>query len=171
MENELEPSKSQRKRDMTALQDLGTALVDLPPAKLDLIPLPESLLQAVREAKRISAHGARRRQLQYIGKLMREVDAEAIRSALDAATNQGAEAVARMHRAERWRERLLEDEAALAEFIEGHATVDAQHLRTLIRNTRREAEQNKPPRSFRALYQEIRHALDEAPADTTSPPA
>jgi ribosome-associated protein len=162
MENELEPSKSQRKREMTALQDLGAALVELPPGKLDLIPMPESLLQAVREARRISAHGARRRQLQYIGKLMREVDAEAIRSALDAATNQGAESVARMHRAERWRERLLADEGALAEFIEEHSGVDAQHLRTLIRNTRRESEQNKPPRSFRALYQEIRQAL-EAP--------
>lgn len=160
MEEELEVSKSQRKREMSALQELGAALVDLPSGKLDTISMPEILLQAVMEAKRLNKHGARRRQMQYIGRLMREVDADAIRAGLDEATNQGAEAVARMHRAERWRTRLLDDESALAEFLQAHPGVDAQQLRTLIRNTRRENEQGKPPRSYRLLYQEIHRILD-----------
>lgn len=165
MEEDLEFSKSQRKREMSALQDLGTALVDLPSGKLDAIDLPDKLLQAVIEAKRLNKHGALRRQMQYIGKLMREVDADAIRAGLEQANNQGAEAVARMHRAERWRARLLEDESALAEFLDAHAGVDAQQLRTLIRNTRRESELNKPPRSFRMLYQEVHRILGSTVAN------
>lgn len=165
MEEDPEFSKSQRKREMSALQDLGTALVDLPSGKLDTIDLPENLLQAVMEAKRLNKHGALRRQMQYIGKLMRDVDADAIRAGLEEASNQGAEAVARMHRAERWRARMMEDESVLAEFLNTHAGVDAQQLRTLIRNTRKESEQHKPPRSFRMLYQEIHRILGSSAAD------
>lgn len=166
MENELEVSKTQRKREMSALQALGASLVDLSADKLASFALPDILLQAVLEAKRISKHGARRRQLQYIGRLMREVDAEAIRARLDEAGNRSAEATARLHQAERWRTRLLEHDDALAEFLQAHGGADAQHLRALIRNARREAEQQKPPRSFRALFQEIRQLLDPTSADT-----
>lgn len=160
MEEELEVSKSQRKREMSALQQLGASLVELSAEKLTSFALPDKLLQAVLEAKRISKHGARRRQLQYIGRLMREVDAEAVRARLDEARNNSVEATARLHQAERWRTRLLEDDDALAEFLQSYGGADAQHLRTLIRNARREAEQQKPPRSFRALFQEIRQLLE-----------
>ncbi len=160
MENDVNVSKTQRKREMTALQDLGKALTEIPTEKLAALDLPETLRDAVLEIRRFGSNVARRRQLQYIGRLMREVDADAIRARLETVTERGAESVARLHRAERWRARLIEDDGAFAEFVDAHAGVDAQHLRNLIRNARREAQLDKPPRSFRALFQEIKRILD-----------
>lgn len=149
-------SKSQKKREMDALQDLGTQLVALSVDRLKKIDLPDNLRSAVREAQRITSHGAHRRQLQYIGKLMREVDAEPIQAALDEVNGVSAAATARMHKLERLRERLLLDEAVLGEITRDYPSADLQRLRQLRRNALKEQEQNKPPRAFREIYRELR---------------
>jgi ribosome-associated protein len=154
------PSKSQRKRDMNALQDIGAELLELNEQQLAGIDLPENLHAAVTEARKLRANGARRRQLQYIGKLMRQVDPAPIREKLDGFRSTSAAETARLHRIERWRERLLEDPAAVAEFIAAHPGTDSQQLRTLIRNTAEERARGKPPKHFRALFQMIRAVID-----------
>jgi len=145
-------SKTQRKKEMHALQALGATLVELAAAQLDELELPEELAAAVREAKRIRSHEGRRRQLQYIGRLMREVDAEPIRAQLDAIAGQSAEAAARHRRLEALRERLLGDDGALTDYVASHAGADLQELRTLIRNARREQQEGRPPRAYRELF-------------------
>jgi ribosome-associated protein len=151
-------SKTRRKADMHALQALGAALVDLAPARLAALDLPEPLAEAVREARRISSHEARRRQVQYIGKLMRGVDPGPIRAAIAQAEGSSAAARARHRRLEQWRERLLADDAALTEFAREHAGADLQALRALIRNARRELTEARPPRAQRELYRLLREA-------------
>lgn len=147
------PSKSQRKRDSTALQELGEALVALPAERLAKIEMPDNLRLAVQDAQRITKHEARRRQMQYIGKLMRSTDPLPIQAELDAIAGVSAAENARMHRLERWRKLLLEDEAgAIAEILAAHPGADLQQLRQFCRNARREHEQNKPPRAFREIY-------------------
>jgi len=162
------PSKSRRKRDMDALQAIGAELVALNEQQLAAVELPESLRDAVMEARRLHPHEALRRQLQYIGKLMRQVDPAPIRAKLDGFRSVSAAETARLHRIERWRERLLDDPAALAEFMSAHPGADSQQLRTLIRNTAQERARGKPPKNFRALFQLIRDitvAQDPAAAD------
>ena len=154
-------SKTQQKKHMLALQDLGAELVALNEEQLASMTLPDSLREAVTAAKRITRFEARRRQLQYIGKLMRTVDAEPIRARLETWKSSSREHSARLHRIERWRERLLGEEGALAEFIGDHPQADAQQLRALVRNTQRERAANKPPRSYRALFQLIRATLEQ----------
>lgn len=153
------PSKTRRKKEMTALQALGAQLVALKPDQLARIELPEALREAIEFAHRITSHEARRRHMQYIGKLMRGVDADAIRTALDDATGESAAAVALMHRCERWRDRLLADDAALAELVdalppahEDAPGADVQALRAMIRAARRERAARQPPRHARELY-------------------
>lgn len=149
-------SKTKRKGEMHALQALGAELVGLPPSQLDSLDLPERLAMAVREARRIDAHEARRRQLQYIGKLMRSVDPEPIRSALAELQGHAAAARARHRRIEQWRDRLLGDDHALTEFAREHPTADLQALRTLIRNARREIAAQGEPHAQRALFRALR---------------
>ena len=121
--------------------------------------LPDLLRDAILEAKRISKFGALRRQMQYVGRLMREVDPTPIRARLDAWSGGSAAETARLHQIERWRARLLEDELALAQLLDAHPGADIQRLRTLIRNVKRETEAGKPPKSFRELFQELRDIL------------
>lgn len=155
-------SKTRRKRAVHTLQALGEELVELKDAQLAAIDLPEALRDAVMDARRITQFEARRRQLQYIGKLMRRVDAEPIRAALDAyrAHSQGRTAL--HQRIEAWRVRLLEDPGAIDELLAEHPGADAGRLQALARNARRERAENRPPRSFRELFQELR-ALIEKP--------
>ena len=155
-------SKTRRKQEMHELQALGAALVELPEARLRGLELDERLRQAVLEAKRISSHEARRRQLQYIGRLMREVDPAPIRARLEALEGTSAEATARHKRLEQLRSRLLADDAALTDVVGAHPGADAQALRTLIRNARREQKEGRPPRAYRELFRALK-ALD-APA-------
>ncbi len=162
MDQQQEPSKTQRKREMQALQDLGETLVELPVERLAQLELPETLRDAVMHAREISKRGARRRQFQYIGRLMREVDAGAIRSQLQAWKNAAARDTSRLHRAELWRERLLQDESTLSELVERHPQADVQRLRALVRNARREAETSGPPGSARALFQALRELVGDA---------
>jgi ribosome-associated protein len=150
------PSKSQRKRDMHALQELGACLVKLSPEQLARMELPEDLREAVREAQRTTRHEARRRQLQYIGRLMRAVDVQPIRHALDAIHGSSRSQAALQHRLERLRSRLLEDEAVLGEIAAQAPGADLQHLRQLRRNALREQEAGRPPRSYRELFRELR---------------
>jgi len=163
-ESERPPSKSQRKRDSDALQKLGKALVMLPTDRLAKIEMSESLRIAVRDAQRITKNEAKRRQMQYIGKLMRSEDTAPIRAGLDAIAGVSAVANERMHRLERLRLLLLEDEAAaLAEITATYSGADIQHLRQLRRNAIKEKEQNRPPRSFREMFQ-ILKTLEEGNA-------
>jgi ribosome-associated protein len=157
------PSRTRRKLDDQALQALGEALVGVGAEKLAELALPERLHEAIVEARTISRFGARRRQMQYIGRLMREEgDAQVIRQRLDAWNGVSVEETARLHAIERWRTRLLADEAALGELISACPRADLQQLRTLIRNARREASANKPPKSFRELFQVLRALLAAA---------
>ncbi len=158
-EHQEELSKTQRKQLMHNLQELGEVLVELPKEKIKQLDLPENLLDAVLEAKRITAHGGRRRQLQFIGKLMRTIDPEPIQTKIDQWNGNHAEETARMHRLENWRQRLLDDDDALSEFLTQHPGFDVQQLRTLIRNARKEAQQQKPPKSSRELFRTLREGL------------
>lgn len=159
LENDIEqdaaPSKTRRKKDMHALQEIGEQLVELDPKKLAEFALPEILSDAIRQAKTIQKHGARRRQMQYIGRLMREVDAQPIQQKLDSWQQTSVHQTARLHLLERWRERLLSDELALTEFAAKYPHADLQHLRLLIRNAHKEKTADKPPKSFRLLFQEL----------------
>lgn len=152
----LPPSKSQRKRDVEALQKLGRELTELSKDQLKKMDLPENLLVAVLEYQRITSHGAMRRQMQYIGKVMREIDVEPIVEALAAMRGESDIAKARFHEVERWRARLLDDDDALTDWLSRHPGSDAQQLRQLIRNARREAELGKPPKSSRELFKVLR---------------
>jgi ribosome-associated protein len=153
------PSKTQQKKLMLSLQELGAELVALNDTQLASMALPEALRDAVLAAKRMSKFEARRRQLQYIGKLMRAVDPEPIRARLDGWKANSREQTARLHRIERWRERLIADDQALGEFIAAYPNVDAQQLRALVRNTQRDRLENRPPKHYRVLFHLIRDAL------------
>jgi ribosome-associated protein len=152
-------SKSQRKREVEALQDMGKELIDLSKERLMKMDLPDALRSAVLEAQRITAHGATRRQLQYIGKIMRSVDAEAIAEQLAEIRGESTAAKAEFHALERWRERLIADDSAVTDWLVRHPGGDAQQLRQLIRNARKEAELGKPPKSSRELFRMLREAL------------
>ena len=146
-------SKTQRKKHMHELQELGAELVDLNEQQLATIDLPESLLDAVMAARRITKFEARRRQMQYIGKLMRSIDPQPIRERIDAYKAVSRKHTARLHLVERWRARLLEEEDALTQLLNEYPQADATQVRLLVRNTLREREAGDPPKSFRALFQ------------------
>ena len=157
------PSKSQLKREMTALQELGEELVGLSRERLAKIDMPERLRDAILDAQRITKHEARRRQMQYIGKIMRDVDAGTLREALDELKGLSAAANARQHHLENLRTRLMEDEAAFGDLAREFPAADIQHLRQLRRNALREAEQGRPPRAYRELFRELRELGGNAP--------
>jgi len=155
------PSKSQRKRDMHALQEMGAELVELSPERLARIEMPDGLRDALREAQRLTRHEARRRQLQYIGRLMRDVDPAPIREALDALKGASAIETVRQHRLERLRERLLEDETVLTEIGDAHPGADITRLRQLRRNALKDRDEGRPPRAYRELFRMLRELDNE----------
>jgi ribosome-associated protein len=157
-------SKTQRKNEMLELQALGAALVELSDSQLAQFTLEPRLREAVDEAKRIKSHGAKKRQIQYIGRLMRDLDAEPIRAGLAAIEGGSAQATARHRRLEAWRERLLADDEALTEFAAEHPGTDLQALRALIRNARKEAKAQKPPRAYRELFRFVKQCSDSNPS-------
>ncbi len=163
------PSKSQRKRDMLELQQLGESLAQLPRARIDVLDVPEALRDALREWARLRSFEGRRRHAQYIGKLMRKVDPEPLRQALLEATGESRAAVARLHQLEDWRERLLADDAALAELVREYPGAAVQELRQCIRAARAERAAGKPPRQYRLLYQHLKQLLlpDATGGDST----
>lgn len=171
-EDDRPPSKTRRKKDSHALQDLGEALVALKPTQLARIELPERLADAVAEARRMTGFEARRRQMQYIGKIMRDVDSTQIAEHIDRIRNVRREDVARHHDLERWRERLLAEDAAAGELAAAVPGIDLQPIRTLVRNARNEHARGQPPKSSRALFRLLREKLipedePDAPEGTT----
>ncbi|MFN9774797.1 MAG: ribosome biogenesis factor YjgA [Burkholderiales bacterium] len=167
------PSKSQRKRDMHALQALGERLVELPASQLERIELPPELVDAIALARRVTAREGRRRQLQYVGKLMRRVDADAIRARLEVDDAQHRLETAVMHAAERWRDALIESPERFAEFTARHPGA-ARALHPLVRAARAEHAKQQRGRHYRELYRELREVLladarPTADAGTPSP--
>lgn len=160
-EEELPPSKTKIKKQMHDLQDLGAELVALGKDQLAQLDIPETLRDAIREMHRINKFGAQRRQMQYIGKLMREVETAPIIAKLDAWKGTSQTHVAYMHQLERWRDRLLESDSALTELLAAHPQTDVQRLRTLIRNAQKEREAQKPPKNFREIFQVLREIIPE----------
>jgi ribosome-associated protein len=149
-------SKTKKKQQMHELQALGAELVELSAERLAAMRLPAVLLTAVREAQRITSREGRRRQIQYIGRLMRELDPGPIREQLTLWQGRTREIAVRQHALARWRERLLADDHALTEFAREQPGADLQALRALIRNARKETRENRPPRAFRELFRLLR---------------
>ncbi len=153
------PSKTQRKQAMEELQSLGEALVGLPADRLKKIDLPDDLREAIAAAQRMTRlDEAKRRQMQYIGRLMRSAEIEPLRAALADARGESASETARLHRLERLRSELLEDEKKIQEIAALYPAIDLQHLRSLRRAAIKEHELNKPPRNFRAIFQLLKEA-------------
>ncbi|WP_091189592.1 ribosome biogenesis factor YjgA [Formivibrio citricus] len=156
-------SKSEMKRDMLALQELGEALIPLDKKLLATLNLPEKLYDALIEAKRLTAHGAISRQKQYIGKLIRNVDPAPIRELLDKIAGVSDRHSAWLHRLERLREQLMTDPKALEKLLEECPTMDIQRMRQLVRNAQKEREQTKPPKAFREIFQLLKEYIPEPP--------
>ena len=155
-----EKSKSQVKREMHELLALGAELVKLPNEQLAKIELSETLYDAVIEGKRITQHGAHKRHLQFIGKIMRNVDAEYIREQIDTLEGHSKQAAAALHHIERWRDDLLaEGDGALERLLTEFPSADRQYLRQLVRNAKKEMQGNKPPKSARALFKCLRDLM------------
>jgi len=167
------PSKSQIKRDLHALLDLGRELIDLPASRLAQLPLDEPLREAIALAQRIHAHEGRRRQTHYVGKLLRHADAPALRRQLAEWANGSREQTRAMHRLEDLRDRLLESDEALTRLLEAFPQLDIQPLRAQIRAARKETRDNQslPPgreparKHYRALFQTLKQLefKDDAP--------
>lgn len=155
-------SKTQLKQEMAALQELGSKIVDLSEKLLHQIPLEGRLEEAILECRRIKSREGRRRQLQFIGKLMRQTDYEAIQQAYEKIEARGRDNVQRTHQVERWRDRLIDGGSeAMGEFLQECWNADRQHLRQLIRAAQKERSQEKPPASARKLFRYIRELMDE----------
>lgn len=150
------PSKSQLKREMTALQKLGEELVNEPRDRIKGAPLPDDVRDAILECQLIKDHEGRRRQMQYVGKKMRTLDEDeidTIKKALERWHGQSKANVATLHLIENQREKLLKDDNALTQLLEKYPSLDAQRLRTLIRNAKKELAESKPPKAYREIFQ------------------
>ncbi len=153
-------SKSQRKREATAAQELGRKLLELDIDALRSIELPDNLLAALEEARRIKKHGALKRQLQFIGKIMRKLDLEPVEAAYNQLSNHYQQDIRQFHHIEKWRDRLLaEGDTALGALLEEAPQADRQHLRQLIRQSKKESQANKPPKSAREIFRYLRELL------------
>lgn len=149
-------SKSQKKREHLALQSLAEALIRLSAGELATIPMSTGLRQNVIDAATMKK-GAFRRQVRYLAKLLSEENVEEILALVERAGRIGREETARLHRIERWRERLVENApGAVDEFFAEHPDANRQQFRQLIRAARKERERNAPPRAFRRLFEQIR---------------
>ncbi|MGV1017167.1 MAG: ribosome biogenesis factor YjgA [Fluviibacter phosphoraccumulans] len=164
------PSKTKAKEEMDALQELGKRLVEVSNDRLKKLDIPEILADAVREAKRISSFGALRRQMQYIGKLMRDVDVEPIQEMLDEIDGVSNKANARFHALEKQRDKLLADESVITALKNQHPDLDVTALRTLRRNALKEQAEQKPPKAYRAIFQLLK-SLEQANSTDAETPA
>lgn len=159
MMSEEEPSKSARKREAERLKQVGKALTERSPSALAELGLPEELAQAISEYRRMPNHGARRRQLQRIGKHLRDLDADAalaLQEAIDTQDGVSAQAVYEHAQLERWRDALLASDEALTEYFSTHPQADRQKLRQLIKRTRSAKSENQRATSARSLYRFLR---------------
>ncbi|MBE2898419.1 ribosome-associated protein [Pasteurellaceae bacterium 20609_3] len=155
-------SKSEIKRDAEELKKFGAKLVALTPAQLEKLPLEEKLRDAIELAQR-SQRGALRRQLQYIGKLLRAMDVEPIKEGLEKLENRHNQQQVHFHRLEKWRDALLEDDNndVFSQLIADYPALDIQHLRNLIRGAKKEREANKPPKFYREIFQYLKELSDD----------
>jgi ribosome-associated protein len=159
------PSKSELKRQMTALQKLGEELIAEPRDRVKRVPMPEDVREAILECQQIKDHEGRRRQTQYVGKKMRTLDEDeiaAIQKMLDSWKGASKSETAALHAIERKRDKLLTDDKALTQLLADNPQLEAQHLRTLIRNARKEQAENKPPKAYREIFQILKSL--QAPA-------
>jgi ribosome-associated protein len=158
------PSKTQLKQKSHELQALGVAISELSAERLTAIAMPDSLREAIEQFRRTRSHEGRRRQMQYVGKLMRGADEDALREAVAEATVGTAQATLALHEAERWRAELIADDEALTRWLHDHPDTDTQQLRSLVRAARRDAAGLAPearqPRSFRELFLFIKPVLN-----------
>ena len=160
-----EKSKSQIKREMHALQDLGERLVKLSPGQLEQVELPQELREAVLFARNLKKHEARRRQLQYIGVLMRALDPEPIQRSLTKIEQWHKAKTLAFHQIEVWRDELIQgNDALVEELLKQSPKADQQHLRQLVRNARKENKDRKAPKAARALFRYLKE-LNEVIAD------
>lgn len=153
------PSKSQLKREMTALQKLGAELIAEPRERVKRVPMPEDVRDAILECQTITDHEGRRRQLQYVGKKMRTLEEEEvalIRKTIDSWKQPSKAETAALHAIERRRDKLLADDGALTELRAQYPELDVQQMRTLIRNARREQAESKPPKAYREIFQVLK---------------
>ena len=156
------PSKSQKKREMLELQDLGEQLVLLSDAALKRLSVPDTLFEAIRQVRSIREHEGRRRQMQFIGRVMRTLDDEqltVIRSALGRIDGMHQAETDRLHLIERWRDRLIESDAVLDEWLSQYPQTDIQHLRHLIRSARREITKESPRKNFREIFRVLKECM------------
>lgn len=150
------PSKSEAKRESDALQKLGAVLVEAARDRVKRVPMPEDVREAILMCQTITNHEGRRRQLQFVGKKMRTLDEDEvaiIQRAIDSWKGASKSETAALHALERRREKLLADDAALTVLLAEHPELDVQHLRTLIRNARKEQAESKPPKAYREIFQ------------------
>ena len=157
------PSKTQVKRAMQALQELGRRLTELKPDQLAKLELTDKLRLALAEAHRHTARGALKRHLSFVGKLMRDQDIEAIQAYLDRLDSSSQAHAQHFHQLERWRDRLLTGDAnELEAFIAAYPAADRQTIRQLVRQANKEAAENKPPAASRKLFKLIREVVEES---------
>jgi ribosome-associated protein len=175
---EFEGSRSKLKAESDALQKLGVQLLDLPESRLKKLDLPEKLFDAIAEAKRISNFEGKRRQMQYIGKLMRKVDPAPIEAAVTAAKKGSATETLMLHRAEKWRDDLIALDGAFQQWMNEFPETDAQHLRSLIRQAKKvivpdaaAGEAQRQAKVYREIFQLVKQALmEQAGEDEESEP-
>jgi ribosome-associated protein len=163
------PSKTRRKKDSHDLQDLGEALVAMPDGRLIDLPMDESLLDAIRQYRVTRTHEGRRRQMQYIGKLMRRNDPEPLREAVAAMQLGQAKDALALHDAERWRNELIASDGALDTWLAEHPQADVQQLRSLIRAARKDASvapEQRSGKAFRELFRFLRQNPTASAAGT-----
>lgn len=156
------PSKTRRKHEMHELQDLGVALVALDAKRLATLDLPETLVDAITLARTITRHEARRRQMQFIGRLMRDIDAAPLRAALAAWAEGPERERARFALLERWRDRVLNEAGGLDAFVEAYPAAPRDALTAWVAGVRAERAKGAPPRKSRALFRELKRIIDNA---------
>lgn len=160
-EEQLLPSKSELKREADALQKYGEELIALKTADLDELELPDRLRDAVTEARRLKSRSGLKRQRQYIGKVMREIDSDHVIQQLEGLKHRNDRSNASFHKTEQWRDRLVAgDRDAVTELHQQYHDIDHQHLNQLIRQARKEAEQSKPPAASRKLFRYLREFVE-----------
>ena len=150
------PSKSELKRQSTELQKLGEQLIEAPRDRVKRVPMPDDLRDAILMCQTITNHEGKRRQVQFVGKLMRSLDEEevaVIQRTIESWKGTSRAEAAALHALERRRDKLLADDKALTQLLEEHPELDVQHLRTLIRNARKEQAESKPPKAYREIFQ------------------
>lgn len=166
------PSKSQLKRESTALQQLGEELVSQPKDRVMRVPMPEDVREVILECQKIKDHEGRRRQMQFVGKKMRTLEEDeiaAIQKVIDSWKGASKAETAAMHALEKRRDKLLADDKALTELKEQHPQIDVQQLRTLIRNARKEQAESKPPKAYREIFQILKQLQAPSKAAAASP--